>query len=167
MADVITKQSNAGAATIVYIIRLAIFVSFTTLENIIDSLIVLQLLGIGQNYVHEAAHSVYLMHVYNNAVEKTFPVDDLFGADITILIEDRVYNTIKRVHKLSTTTKLANGQTGRGGSSTNKRGGSCRRRGKSYNGGTQQYGRQREYDYDNRPSAPPTFGRYYGGASSS
>jgi hypothetical protein len=64
-----TKQR--GGDTTVFVIPLARLVPLTTLENNIDSFIVLQLLEIGLNYVHEAAYSVYLRHVYNNAVAET------------------------------------------------------------------------------------------------
>ncbi len=53
------------------------------------------------NYVHEAAHAVYLKHVYNNTVAETFLGDELFGADKTIPIEERVDKAIKRVQKFS------------------------------------------------------------------
>ena len=82
-----------------------------------------KLLQVGLNCVHESAHSVYLKHVYNGTVADTFLGDDLFGADLTIPIEDRVDNVVKRVRKSTTTAKASMGQTGRGGSSTCKRGG--------------------------------------------
>ncbi len=61
--------------------------------------------------------------------------DNLFGADRTIPIEDRVDNAVKRVQKLSAAAKAAMGKTGRGGSSTVKRDGATSRGGSSYNGG--------------------------------
>ena len=48
-------------------------------------------------YVHEAAHSVYIKHVYNETVPDTFLGDELFGADRTIPIEDKVDGAVKRV----------------------------------------------------------------------
>ena len=121
----------------------------------------------GLNYVHEAAHLVHLRHVYNNAVAKTFWGDDLFGVDRTIPIEDRVDNAWKRVQKLSAATKSVDGQTRRRNNSPNKRGSWGRIGGSTYNGDRQQCGRQRDSDYDPRPSASPTFNRYNGGASDS
>ncbi len=58
------------------------------------------------------------MYVYNGTVAETFLGDNLFGADRTIPIEDRVDNAVKRVQKLSAATKATVGKTGRGGSST-------------------------------------------------
>ena len=55
------------------------------------------ILEMSLNYVHEAAHAVYSKHVYNNIVAKTFLGDELFGADMTILIEERVDRAVKRV----------------------------------------------------------------------
>ena len=54
----------------------------------------------GLNCVHEAAHSLYVKHVYNGAVAETFLGDIVFGADRTIPVEDRLDSAIKRVHKL-------------------------------------------------------------------
>jgi hypothetical protein len=56
-----------------------------------------QILEMSLNYVHEAAHAVYLKHVYNNTVAETFLGDELLGADRTIPIEERVDKAIKRV----------------------------------------------------------------------
>ncbi len=100
----------------------------------------------GLIYVHESAHSVYLKHVYNGATEGTFQGDDLFGADRTIPIEDKVDNAVKRVQKLSEATKATMGQTGRDGSSTCKRSGTGRHGGSHFNGGRKDYSGQRNYD---------------------
>jgi hypothetical protein len=67
------------------------------------------LLDMGLNYVHEAAHAVYLKHVYNNTVAETFLGDELFGANRTIPIEDKVDKAVKQVQKLSSTTKASVG----------------------------------------------------------
>jgi hypothetical protein len=77
----------------------------------------------GINYVHEAAHSLYIYHVCNGVVADTFLGDDLFEADKTIQVEERVDNAAKRVHKLTATTKATVGQTGRGGNTYGKCGG--------------------------------------------
>jgi hypothetical protein len=61
------------------------------------------------NYVHEAAHSVYIKYLYNGPVADTFLGDELFGADRTIPIEDKVDSEVKRVTKLTTTAKVAVG----------------------------------------------------------
>ena len=81
----------------------------------------------GLNYIREAAFLVYLRHVYNNIVEETFFWDELIGEDITIPIEDRFDNAVKRVQKLLAAFNLSARQTCRGGSSADKRGGSGRR----------------------------------------
>ncbi len=73
-----------------------------------------QLLEMGLNYVHEASHAVYLKHVYNNTVAETFLGDELFGADRTDPVEDKVDKAVKRVHKLSTVAKGAVGLTSKG-----------------------------------------------------
>jgi hypothetical protein len=46
------------------------------------------------NYVHETTHSVYIKHVYNGIVADTFLGDEIFGANRTIPIEDRVDNAV-------------------------------------------------------------------------
>ena len=66
------------------------------MEDKIDSFSTKQLLEMGINYVHEVAHSFYIKHGYKGAVEDTFLGDNLFGADMTIPIEERVDNVIKR-----------------------------------------------------------------------
>ncbi len=68
----------------------------------------------GLNCVHEAAHSVYVKHVYNGTVAETFLGDELFGSDRTIPIEDMVDIAVTRVQKLTTLGKATVGQTGRG-----------------------------------------------------
>jgi len=55
----------------------------------------------GLNYIHEFSHADYLKHVYNATVAAFILGDELFGADMTIPIEDRTDTAIKRVHKLS------------------------------------------------------------------
>ena len=54
-------------------------------------------------------------HVYNNTVAETFLGDELFGADWTIPIEERVDKAVKRVQKLSAVAKAAVGLTDKGG----------------------------------------------------
>jgi hypothetical protein len=74
--------------------------------------------------------------VYNNTVAETFLGDELFGADMTIPIEERVDKSVKKVQKLSASTKSAVGLTGKGGGKSSKRG-----RGRdSYRGGYQHNG---------------------------
>ena len=126
-----------------------------------QSYTVLELLQMGLNCVHESAHFVYLKHVYNGTVAETFLGDNLFGADRTIPIEDRVDNVVKRVQKLSSASKATRRKTCRGGSSTFKRGGAGGRGGSSYNGG-----RQRNYDSDFR-QRDFSSGRSNNGASGS
>ena len=84
----------------------------------------------GINYVHEASHAVYLKHVYNNTVAETFLGDELFGADRTVPVEDRVDKEVKRVQKLSAAAKAAVGLTGKGVGSAPKN-----PRGRGYRGG--------------------------------
>jgi len=68
--------------------------------------------------VHEAAHSLYVKHVYNGEVAETFLGDALFGADKTIPVEERVDSAVKHVQQLTTAVKATIGQSGRGGSSS-------------------------------------------------
>ena len=61
------------------------------------------------DYVHEAAHSMYIKHVYNNTVAETFLGDELFGAVRTIPVEERVDKAVKRVQNYSKATKATVG----------------------------------------------------------
>ncbi len=54
-----------------------------------DTYTIKELLEMGLNCVHEAAHSLYVKHVYNGAIAETFWGDALFGADRTILASGR------------------------------------------------------------------------------
>ena len=96
---------------------------------------VLELLLIGLNCVHESAHSVYLKHVYNGTAADFVFGENLFGADCTMFIEERIHSAVKRVHTLSAAAKAAVGKTGRSGSSTVKRGGAAGRGGTCGTGG--------------------------------
>jgi hypothetical protein len=142
--DMVHEQTSGGS-TLTPDVPLASLLSFVTTEENMQSYIVLELMQMGLNCVHESAHSVYRKHVYNGTVAETFLGDNLFGADRTIPIEDRVDIAVKRVQKLSAAAKAAVGKTGRGGSSAVKRGGAVGRGGSSYNGA-----RQRNYDSDFR-----------------
>ncbi len=100
-----------------------------------------ELLEMGLNCVHEAAHSLYVKHVYNGAVAETFLGDALFGAGRTILIEERADNVVKHVQKLTTAAKAAVGQSStssRGGNTSGRRGGGRRGGFSNYNGSRQQ-----------------------------
>ena len=46
------------------------------------------------DYVHGAAHSVYIKHVYNGTVADNFLSYDLFGEDRTITIEERADSVV-------------------------------------------------------------------------
>ena len=96
-----------------------------------------ELLEMGLNCVHEAAHSLYIKHVYNGAVAETFLGDALFGADKTIPVEERFDGAVKRVQKLTTTAKATVGQASRGGNTSGKRGGGRRGGFNNYSGGRQ------------------------------
>jgi hypothetical protein len=98
-------------------------IPYAVIEETIAGYSVLELMQMMINCVHEAAHSIYIKHVYNGTVADTFLGDELLGADCTIPIEGRVDNAVMRVQKLTTASKAAVGQTCRGGYSANKRGG--------------------------------------------
>ena len=70
----------------------------------------------GLNCVHEAAHSVYFKNVYTGIVAEMFLGEELFGADRTILTEERFDSAVERVQKLTRATKPTMGQPCRGGS---------------------------------------------------
>jgi hypothetical protein len=112
---------------------LARLIPYATIEENIAGYSVLELHQMMLNYVHETTHPFYIKHVYNGTVADSFLGDELFGEDRTIPIEDRVHSAVKRVQKLTTTTKATMGQTGRGGYSANKRGGAGRRWGNNSN----------------------------------
>jgi hypothetical protein len=132
------------------------------MEKNMVSYTILELLHMGLNCVHELAHSVYLKHVYNGTVAETFWGDDLFGADRTIPIEDRVESGVKSVQQLIAAAKASVGKTGRGGSSIVKRGWAIGRGGNNFSGN-----RQRNYDNDFRPRDSFPYGKSNNGASGS
>ena len=120
----------------------------------------------GLNCVHEAAHSLYVKHVYNGAVAENFLGDALFAADRTIPVGARVDNAVKRVQKLTTSTKAVVEQSSRGGSTSGKRGGGRRGGFNNYNGGRQQpYNRQGDYNIGYMSGGASSFGRYNGTGS--
>ncbi len=108
------------------------------------------------NYVHDATHAVYLKHVYNNTVAETFLGDELFGADKTIPIEERVDKAVKRVQKLSAVAKAAVGLTGKGGGQSSKRGRGrdSYRGGYHHNGGRGNYDQRPRDNYYDKPFFP-------------
>ncbi len=135
MVGIIHQQTNPGTTTPAPDVQLARLVPLAVLEDNISTYSVGQILEMSLNYVHEASHAVYLKHVYNNTVAKTFLGDELFGADRTIPIEERVDKATKRDQKLSAATKATVGLTGKGGGMASKRG-----RGRdSYRGGRGNY----------------------------
>jgi len=77
-----------------------------------------------------------------------------------------VDTTLNRVQKLSGVAKKTLCQKCRVGSSAGKRGDAVVGA-NSYNGDIKPFDRLRDYNYDYKPSAPPSFGRYNGGASRS
>ena len=93
--------------------------------------------------------------------------DDLFGADRTIPIEERVDSVVKRVQKLSAATKATVGKTGRGCCSSIKRGRAAGRGGIIDSGNMQRnYDndlRQRDFSYGR--SNNRAFSGYVGGGN--
>ena len=100
LMDIVHGQTSGGS-TPTPDVPLASLIPLVTMEENMQRYTLLELLQMGLNCVHGSAHSVYLKHVYNKIVAKTFLGDNLFGADRTILIEERVDNAVKRVQKLS------------------------------------------------------------------
>ena len=97
LVDIVHQQSNPGTTTPAPDVELARLVPLTVLEDNISTYSVGQILDMSLNYVHEATHAVYLKHMYNNTVTATFLGDELFGADRTVPIEERVDKAVKRV----------------------------------------------------------------------
>jgi hypothetical protein len=136
--DIVHEQSINGSGEPTPNVMLARLVSFKEMDEKWETFTVKELLEMGLNCVHATAHSLYIKHVYNGADAKTFLGDALFGADRNILVEERVDNAVKRVQKLTTTTKAEVGQSGRGGSTFGMRGGGRRDGVSNYSGGRQQ-----------------------------
>ena len=74
MMDIVHGQSTSSGtvATPAPDVLLARLVPFDTMEENIHTYSVLELITMGLNCVHEAAHSVYIKHVYNGTVAETF-----------------------------------------------------------------------------------------------
>ena len=162
--DIIHEQTINGSGERTLDIPLARLVPLKEMEEERDTFSVKELLEMGFNCVHEAAHSLNINHVYNGAVADAYLGDDLFGAATTIPVEERIDNAVKRVQKPTATSKAAVGQSIRGGNTSGRRGGG--RRGGSnsnYNGGMQQqYNRQSDYNTDFSPGSQPSYGRFNG-----
>ncbi len=137
--DIVHEQSSNGSGEPTPDVLLARLVPLKEMEEKYGTFSVKELLEMGLNCVHEAEHSLYVKHVYNGAVAETFLGDALFGADRTILVEERVDNAVKRMEKLTTAAKAAVGQSGCGGSSSGIRGGGRRGGSSNYNGGRQHH----------------------------
>jgi len=164
--DKVHEHSSNGSGEPTLDDLLARLVPLKEMEAKWETFTIKELLEMGLNCVHEAAHSLYVKHVYNGTVAETFLGDALFGADRTILVEERVDNVVKRVQKLTTTAKSIVRQSGRGGSSSSKCGGGRRGGFSNYNGGRkQQYDKQRGYNIGYMPDGLPSFGRYNGSGS--
>jgi len=161
--DIIHEQASNVSGTPTPDFLLARLVPFKEMDEKWETFIVKELLEMGINSVHEAAHSLYIKHVYNGEAANTFLGDALFGADKTIPIEERVDNAVKRAQKLTRTTKATVGKSGRGGNTSGRRGG-VRRGGfnNNYSGGRQPQYRLNDYINDYMPSGPPGFGRFNG-----
>jgi hypothetical protein len=148
LVDIVHQQTNPGTTTPAPDVQLARLVPLAVLEDNISTYSVGQILEMSLNYVHEAAHAVYLKHVHNNTVAEIFLGDELFGADRTVPIEERVNKAVKRVQKLSAVAKAAVGLTGKGGGQSSKR-----ERGRdSYRGGYRHNGGRGNYDQRPRDS---------------
>jgi hypothetical protein len=136
--DIVHDQASNSSGELTPYVLLARLVPFKEMEEKKGTYTVKELLEMGLNCVHEAAHALYIKHVYNETVAETFTCDPLVGAARTIPIEDRVDSAVKRVQKLSTAAKTAVGQSSRGGSTFGRRGGGRRGGYSNYNGGRQQ-----------------------------
>jgi hypothetical protein len=161
--DIVHEQPSNGSGEPTPNVMLARLVPLKDMEAKWETYTVKELLEMGLNCVHEAAHSLYVKHVYNGAVAETFLGDDLFGAYRTIPMEERVDSAVKRLQKLTTVAKATVGQSSRGGSTSGRRGGGRRGGFSNYNGGRQQpYSRQGDYSNDYMHGGPSSFRRYNG-----
>ncbi len=81
IVDIAHQQSNPGATTPARDVQLARLVPLTALEDNMHNYTIGQLLDMSLNYVHEAAHAVYLKHVYNNIalVTRETPKNPVWG----------------------------------------------------------------------------------------
>ena len=169
ITDIVHSQSIPAGSVVTPTpdVQLARLVPLSAIEDNIATYSLGQLLEMGLNHVHEASHAVYLKHVYNNTVAETFLGDELFGADRTVPVEDRVDKAVKRVQKLSAAAKAAVGLTGKGTGSSAK---TTRGRGdrNSWRGGYQGGGRSQynsgQRNYYERPWYPPS-NQYNGGTN--
>ena len=157
--DIVHEQSSNGSGEPTLGVLLARLVLLKEMEAKWETFTVKELLEMGLNCVHEAAHSLYVKHVYNGAVAEKFLWDALFGTDRTIAVEERVDSAVKRVQKLTAAAKATVRESGRGGSSSGRRGGGRRGGFSNYNEGRQeQY--NRDYNSDYMPGGHPSLGRY-------
>jgi len=164
--DIFHEQSSNGSREPTLDVMLARLVPFKEMKGKWEKFIVKELLEMGLNCVHEAAHPMYIKHVYNGAVAETFLGDALLEAARTILVEERVDIVVKRVEKLTKAAKASLGQFGRGGNTSGRRGGGRRGGFSNYNGGRQQhYNKHGDYISDYMPSVSSAFGRYNGTGS--
>ncbi len=109
--DIVHEQFCNGSGEPTPSVMLARLVPFKEMEQKWETFTVEEHLEMALNCVHEAAHSLYIKHVYNGAVAETFLGDALFGANRTIPVKERVDSAIKRVHKLTTAAKAAMGRS--------------------------------------------------------
>ncbi len=70
--DIVHEQSSNGSGEPTPDVLLARLVPLKEIEAKWETFTVKELLEMGLNCVHEAAHSLYVKHVYNGAVAETF-----------------------------------------------------------------------------------------------
>ncbi len=63
--------------------------------------------GAGLNELHEAASALYIKHIYNPTIVENFLGDELFGADMSAPMKERMKTSVKEVQKLSAHAKAA------------------------------------------------------------
>ena len=94
--DIVHEQARNGSGDPTPDVLLARLVPFKEMDEKWETFTMKKLLEMGLNNVHEAAHSLYIKLVYNGAVAETFIGDELFGADKTIPVEERVDSAVKK-----------------------------------------------------------------------
>jgi len=99
--DIVHEQSSNDSGEPTPDVMLVRLVPLKDMEAKWETYTVKEPLEMWLNCVHEAAHSLYVKHVYNGTVAEIFLGDALFGADRTILVEERVDIAVKRVEKLT------------------------------------------------------------------
>jgi hypothetical protein len=81
-------------------------------DDYTENMTACEALELGLNEVHEAACALYIRRKYNQSVVDAFVGDEYFGADKSVVLQERMGTTVKTVQKMSAAAKSAVGITG-------------------------------------------------------